>query len=326
MFCNQVRVSGVAEAIDPSRIGAALEAMLPPVGGGEVAFYGGSFSLLDQSLQRACLEAVAPFVEAGRAEGIRVSTRPDGLGEAQVEFLERHGVTTVEIGCQSFCQKVLGLSGRGHGASDAGGALARLRRFPLAVGLQLMPGLPGAGPDEAFYSLETALSLRPDFLRIYPTVVLEGTELAELWRHGDYHPMELESAVDLCASMLLRCRAAGVVVIRIGLQGDASLDRGEGILAGPYHPAFGQLVQSRIWLRAFQVLAAGGVRSLCVHPDDLSDALGHRRHNISTMQGLFPEFSLRSQSGIPRQSLRVEGEILSLPTLVEYQGTAIDGQ
>lgn len=327
VFCNQRRVSGFYGELEPAGVAQALESMLPAAGDGEVAFYGGSFSLLPGEVQEALLGAVTPFVRAGRVGGVRVSTRPDGLGPGQVAFLAEHGVRTVEIGCQSFDEEVLARSGRGHGAADAAGAVCRLREAGLAVGLQLMPGLPGADAAEALESLEKALAIAPDFLRIYPTVVFEGTALAELWRRGAYQPLELEAAVELCASMLVRCDRSGVAVIRVGLQGDADLDRGQGRLAGPYHPAFGQLVRSRLWLRALRQLLLRGEREVFVHPDDFSDALGHRRSNLISLQGLCPEYSLRGDGRIPRRSLLARGRVQFLSTLVENQeSTSIDAQ
>lgn len=278
---------------------------------GEVAFYGGSFTLLDHSLQSAFLEAVRPFLECGRISGIRLSTRPDALDAESVAFLVRYDVTTVEIGCQSFDAGVLDRSGRGHDSHVAAEAVRRLREAGLMVGLQLMPGLPGADREEAIASLDQAIALGADFLRIYPTVVFEGTVLAKLYRRGDYRPWSLDEAVAVCAEMWRRCSREGMPVIRMGLQNSPELAKGRTILAGPWHPAFGQLVRSRIWLdRLKTVVSRTSGGCLEVHPADMSDVLGHKRENMTTLQRETGSLVIRSSAEIPRGQARWQGQML----------------
>lgn len=295
--------------------------MLPVKGEGEVAFYGGTFTLLPGEEQKAYLSAVAPFIHQGRVSGIRVSTRPDAIPPGMAEQLTVSGVTTVELGCQSFSAEVLDRAGRGHDPSAASKAVSRLRGAGLKVGLQLMPGLPGGDRQEAISSLESALALAPDFLRIYPTVVVRGTPLEDAWRDGSYRPLEIEAAVDWCAEMLWRCRRADIPVIRLGLQGTPELDSGEALVAGPYHPAFGQLVRSRLWLRALErgAATAGEIRA-GVHPADLSDALGHKRGNQVELRRRFVDFTIVSNPGLLRERFTLGEQNFSLMELASYEG------
>ena len=321
LFCSQRQPGGGDEPPSPAEVSGVLEQMLPCCGDGEVAFYGGTFTLLPAAQQQAWLEAVAPFVRSGRVAGIRVSTRPDALPPGSSELLAGLGVTTVELGCQSFSADVLRLAGRGHDEREAATAVCRLRRAGLAVGLQLMPGLPGGDRTEAMASLTAALALDPDFLRIYPTVVLRDTGLAQLYLDGRYRPVALEEAVDWCAEMLWHCRRAGVPVIRLGLQATPELDGGEALLAGPYHPAFGQLVRSRLWLRALMHgLAVTGARRAAVHPAELADAIGHRRGNVCELQRRFGNFTLVPDSALSRGSLALNGKDFLLMNLSAYEG------
>ena len=275
VFCAQERTTFGSSESAPRAVKATLDDQLPQHGAGEVAFYGGSFTLLSPALQDEYLEIARSFVKAGRVGGIRVSTRPDGLEDHQLSRLAAAGVTTIEVGCQSFDNRVLSACGRGHTAQQAIDAIRRCRRSSVQIGLQLMPGLPEACSDEAMTSLSMALDLQPDFLRIYPTVVIAGTQLARLWREGRYRAWPLEDAVDVCADMLLACLKAGVPVIRIGLQHDRNLE--DSLLDGPYHPAFGQLVRSRLWRRAVDRAPEGN--AIRVNPRDLSDAIGHHAQN-----------------------------------------------
>ncbi len=308
VFCQQHRISGVDAATTPEQVSQQLAAILPPHGCGEVAFYGGSFTLLDIALQRDYLACVAPFIRGGQVAGIRISTRPDACDSVVAARLKTAGVTTVELGCQSFSSDVLELSQRGHGPWDAERAVTRLRNEGLRVGLQLMPGLPGGSFAEARYSLAHALRLRPDFLRIYPTVVLTGTALENSWRHGDFVPLTLDEAVELCAELLWHCRMAGMPVIRLGLQSSHELDSGSAVLDGPYHPAFGQLVRSRLWRRALETAAVDSVaRQVQVAFADLSDALGHRRANIDYLLQRFGSFNIAAQDGLARDTFVMDG-------------------
>jgi len=317
LFCQQSRISGVWDLPSPVAVFTALERDLPAKGDGEVAFFGGTFTLLPEERQRDYLRQVSPFISSGRISGIRISTRPDAICKGKTALLKEYGVTTVELGCQSFAPEVLLTARRGHGPESAAGAVATLREQGMQVGLQLMPGLPGGDRVEAIFSLQCALDLSPDFLRLYPTVVLKGTGLEAAWRNGSFEPLSLEDAVEWCADLLLLCRGAGVPVIRLGLQATVELDQGESLVAGPYHPAFGQLVRSRLWRRAF-ALAFGrnGAAEVTVHPADLSDALGHRRENLHFLRQGFPLLSIRGQERVARDHFLSGDRLLSLDGLL----------
>lgn len=320
LFCQQQRTVGSDRTPSPADVSRELAQCLPVRGDGEVAFYGGTFTLLPEALQSAYLDVVTPFITSDRVAGIRVSTRPDAVTADVASRLRDRGVTTVELGCQSFSDKVLHLSGRGHGPEEAVTAVAGLRSAGLAVGLQLMPGLPGADRAEAFCSLDRALALKPDFLRIYPVVVLRDTFLAEWYRSGTYRPLALEEAVDWCAAMLWLCRRARTPVIRLGLQATPELDCGEALVAGPYHPAFGQLVRSRLWHRALEQGATlTGVRQAAVHPSDLADALGHRRVNLEELRRCFGAFSIKPLPVLPREGLVMGDHGFNLQDLAAYE-------
>jgi len=322
-FCDQRRTTQRFSAPAPPRIESSLADMIPEdgQGEGEIAFYGGTFTLLPLAEQEALLNLALGYVDRGLVSGIRVSTRPDALEAHQVEFLTSHAVTTVEIGAQSFDDRVLKAAGRGHDASCTLDAVERLRKSGVKVGLQLMPGLPGGSFDEALFSLLTAFEARPDFLRIYPTVVFPGTELESLWRRGLYRPWSLNEAVDICADMLKECRRHSMPVIRLGLQQVASLEHG-GVAAGPHHPAFGQLVRSRLWLRALMRLLSplkNKVQPFRVRVSkaDLGDILGHRRTNIEKLRSLVPGLVFETSSDLRREHLTVADQVFYLDSLLQ---------
>ncbi len=306
-FCQQQETTGQREAFSFEQVASELSAMLASGAGGQVAFYGGTFSALPGPLQEEYLQAVAPFLSQGRVSGIRISTRPDALGACQIDRLKRWGVATVEIGVQSFCDSVLEKVCRGHDSAAVAPAVRRLRAAGMEVGIQLMPGLPGGSRREALASLRQALALKPDFLRIYPAVVLRGTPLADRHRSGAYRPFALEEAVDCCAEMSWICSRAGVPVVRVGLQATPALDSGGGVLAGPYHPAFGQLVRSRLWRRALDRAATLGAALVHVHPADAADAIGHRRDNMQYLKKKHARFEIKPSPGTQRGHLAFGG-------------------
>lgn len=317
LFCAQDRSTGQSVAPAAEELDRWLDKTLPLQGDGEIAFYGGTFSLLPITRQERYLAVASAFVAAARVAGIRISTRPDALGKGCLERLRAAGVTTVEIGCQSFSPAVLTASGRGHTPEDSVAAIQNCRSAGLEVGVQLMPGLPGGDAQEALSSLRRALDLEPSFVRIYPTVVIDGTELAELWRAGGYTPWTLDQAVEVCADMLHLCRLADMPVIRLGLQRDPQLEA--NLLAGPYHPAFGQLVRSRLWRRALQN-AGGQCRQVSVNPDDLSDALGHRGENRHWLDQRGMAVRLITDKTVARGFLQICGEHVFLNTLSAHGG------
>jgi histone acetyltransferase (RNA polymerase elongator complex component) len=317
LFCAQERTTTQPSPPEASEVEIWLEASLPQRGGGEIAFYGGTFTQLPIVQQSRYLAMAGRFAAAGRVTGIRVSTRPDALEDECIARLQAAGVTTVEIGCQSFNPTVLTSSGRGHAVDDCASAIRRCRHAGLQVGVQLMPGLPGGDAAEALLSLRRALELKPAFVRIYPTVVIDGTALAELWKTGGFSPWTLEEAVEVCADMLHLCRLADVPVIRIGLQTDAQLEA--NLLAGPYHPAFGQLVRSRLWRRALLRAGSRG-RSISINPDDLSDALGHRAENRDWLAKHGSAVCLTTDKTIARGLLRISGQDFTLDALPPQGG------
>ncbi len=312
VYCDQRLNSGVVQAPTPDEVSRLLKQLLPAEGLDQVAFYGGSFTALPEILQDEYLATVRPFIASGQVGGIRLSTRPDRINRECAVRLQYFGVETVELGCQSFSETVLQASGRACTVAAHATAINLLRDAGLKVGIQLMPGLPGATDGEACESLHKALQLMPDFLRIYPTVVLSGTQLAKDWRNGRYLPMSLEHAVEVCADMALISHAAGVPILRFGLQASAELDSG-AVLAGPYHPAFGALVQSCLWSRAIMQLTEE-VNSFVVqvHPRDLSAVVGQRRSNLQYLQRQRPGLEIKVSDSVSRGLMQTEHQTVEM--------------
>jgi histone acetyltransferase (RNA polymerase elongator complex component) len=212
----------------------------------EVAFYGGTFTSLPNDRIVQLLGAVRPYIRKGLFRSIRVSTRPDALDIKKLELIRDFHVTTVELGTQSMDDRVLELARRGHKAVDTIHSVHLLKENGFKVGIQLMPGLPGDTEKKFMQTVDAVIGLSPDMVRIYPTVVIKGTELADLYSQKRYQPLSLKEAIRVCKQGCMHLEGNGIPVIRMGLMSSPSLLEEGQIIAGPWHRSFGFLVRSEI--------------------------------------------------------------------------------
>ncbi len=300
-FCNQNRITGNETPPSPAEVKDYLAQHLGrDLSGVTVAFYGGSFTGLPRELQTEYLDTVEPFIKNGQVSGIRVSTRPDYIDEDILSLIKSHGVKTVELGVQSLDADVLRLSGRGHTYEESLRAAALVKESGLELGIQVMAGLPGDNVDKFISTVTRVIEAAPAFVRIYPTLVVKGAPLEALWRRGGYEPLSLEDAVTQCASAVKMFRAAGIKVIRLGLQPSRELE--EAVLAGPYHPSFGHLVESEIAFERMSEAIEGAPRTekveFLVNPRELSVYKGIKSYNIEKFRALKKEITIRPAEAV----------------------------
>ena len=296
VFCDQRQISGQLSPVTPEIVAKTLEkACAEDTEPFEVAFYGGSFTALPLSEQSALLSAVQPYCRSGAVSSIRLSTRPDAITDQVLELLAENHVETVELGAQSMSDAVLSACCRGHSAEDTRRAARALREHGFQLVLQMMTGLPGSTPEAELATAKEFAALSPDAVRIYPAVVLRGTALAALWERGEYRAHSIEDAVSICALLLPLFRAAGIPVIRLGLNPSETL--AEQVLAGAYHPALGELVYSRIYLAlAREKLTGAPINTgviIYTAPGETSKMTGQHRCSLRTLQAEFRLSALR---------------------------------
>lgn len=283
-FCNQRRISGADGQMQPFEVCSYVEAYLKTIPSDtrvEIAFYGGSFTGIEPSLQESFLENARRYKTLGRVKGIRLSTRPDYLDASVMDRLKLYQVDLVELGCQSFSDEVLLKTNRGHKASSIYNAVDALKRAGIGVGIQLMLGLPGDTKALFKASVDEAAKLKPEVVRLYPTLVVKDTLLAQWYEDGLYRPMALDLAIDLAAYAYNVMTLVGSKVIRMGLQKTDEIEIGKGIVAGPFHPAFGELVLGRLY--QWCILEACGhlveeTIVIEVAPECFSWVKGHQAH------------------------------------------------
>ena len=313
VFCDQKDVTGVDQPIiSPEKLNRTIVRYLSYKGPNrhpvQVSFYGGNFLGLDMPTIHRLLAESAKFVSAGLIDSIRFSTRPDTIDEDRLDVLKHYPVSTIELGVQSMNNAVLALSARGHTASDTRRAVGLLKMRGYEIGLQMMVGLPGDDETGAMDTGRGVADLAPDFVRIYPTVVLKHSLLARWYQNGTYTPLPLDRCVTLVKKLYLLFTERNIPVIRMGLQSSVDLTPDASLVAGPFHPAFGHLVHSEI----FYDLAASKLRSamhlpetvaIHVHPRSISKLRGLKNGNIDRLKR---QFNLGTIRVVPDDTLCVD--------------------
>lgn len=296
VFCNQRRISGHIEPATAQTVKNAIEeaAALTPSGTKrQLAFYGGSFTAIPEARQIELFEAAQPYLADGTISSIRLSTRPDAIDGTVLKRLKKYGVTVIELGAQSMCDRVLELSGRGHDSAAVADASRLIKDAGFDLILQMMTGLPGDTDESCIETAKKIIDLSPNGVRIYPTVIVRDTVLCDMWRAGTYKEHTVEDAVRVCSKIVPMFNEAGIPIIRMGLNPTEDLSGGDA-LGGAYHPALGELVHSRIMLEKARGLLAGARPGssvvLGVNRSDVSKMIGQHRCNV---HALVSEFSLR---------------------------------
>lgn len=298
IFCDQKKISSQHQAPGIDETVVIIEqhlATIPPDADIEIAFFGGNFTSLPVSLQEDYLSAAKPFLDSLRVRSVRLSTRPDCIDRVTLERLCQYGVKTVELGVQSLNEDVLQASGRGYRVEQVLSACQLINEFGLQLGIQLMVGLPGDSPEADLQTIDEVIKINPAMVRIYPTLVIEGTDLETMYLQGQYTPLALQEAVEIVAEMYMRLQRCKIDVIRMGLQPSEDLLKPGTVVAGPFHPAFGELVEQELYRKqAVEAInmylkqnAATQRLALFVNYREISKLVGYRRSNLEYLSRYF---------------------------------------
>jgi histone acetyltransferase (RNA polymerase elongator complex component) len=326
VFCSQPAITDTPRRCPtPDQIRREVDRFLQygkrPCSTVQISFFGGNFlGLKPASIQRL-LEAAAAFVHRGTVDSIRFSTRPDTINEKRLELLTGFPVSTIELGVQSMHDRVLALAERGHRAADTVAAAGRIKQRGYRLGLQMMVGLPGDSDDGAMETARRMAALAPDFVRIYPTLILAGSPLADWFRAGRYRPMPLDACVTLVKRLYLFFKTRHIPVIRMGLQASDGLNGKTGLVAGPYHPAFGHQVYAEIVFDAISASLVKRVNPITdplvieVHPRMTSRVQGLKKNNLFRLKHRFhlEKVVLMQDSTLAENHLMVAGQPVVLP-------------
>lgn len=249
VFCNQDEITGLNSYVNEKYVENTIKDYLKTIPKHirtEVSFYGGSFTGIPIKKQSAYLNIAKRYLDDGKIDAIRLSTRPDYINDLILKNLKKYNVSIIELGVQSMDDEVLRKSQRGHTSKDVVNASKLIKNYNFTLGLQMMIGLPSDNREKSLYTADKIISLKPDFVRIYPTIIIKGTYLEKMFYDGIYKPLSLIEALNLSKELYIKFVRNDIDVIRVGLQTTKNINFGGDIIKGPFHPAFGQLVQSLI--------------------------------------------------------------------------------
>ena len=299
-FCDQKKISGVQKQVTAKDVEETIEYYLKNFKDNskyvEVAFFGGSFTAIDEKIQNALLEAANKYIEQGKVNSIRISTRPDYIDKNILKRLKKYNVKTIELGVQSTNDYILSRCQRGHTFADVKKASKLIRWHGFILGHQMMVGLPESTELDEINTAKDLIKLKPKIVRIYPVLVIRGTELEEEYNNGEYMALTVEQAVERSKEAMKLFNKANVEVIRLGLQNteeisDPTTDKSQ-VVAGPYHPAFRQLVEGSMWydeivnqIKKFNTKVMKV--KIIANPENVNNIIGHKKENIVKLKDTY---------------------------------------
>lgn len=299
-FCNQRTISGEKKQVTAEDVTKTIEYYLQNFKDEhkyvEVAFFGGSFTAIEREKQEELLTAVQPYIKNKKVDSIRLSTRPDAIDKSILKMLKKYHVKTIELGVQSSNNYILARCKRGHSFEDVIKASKLIRLYGFNLGHQIMVGLPDSNEKDDIQTAKDSIKLRPKMVRIYPVLVIKGTELEEEYEKGDFIPLTVSQAVERSKEIVKLFNQKHIQIIRVGLQNtdtitDAAKKESE-VIAGPYHPAFGQLVEDSIWydkiVEKIKNINAKVIKvEIEANPKNINNIIGHKKENIKKLKDTY---------------------------------------
>lgn len=299
-FCNQKTISGETKQVTAEDVKNTIEYYLSNFKDEnkyvEVAFFGGSFTAIEVQKQEELLNAVQPYIKSKKVNSIRLSTRPDAIDKDILKMLKKYHVKTIELGVQSTNNYILARCKRGHSFEDVIKASKLIRLYGFNLGHQIMVGLPESDEKEDVQSAKDSIKLKPKMVRIYPVLVIKGTKLEEEFEHGEFIPLTVGQAVERSKEIVKLYNKKHIQVIRVGLQNTETItdisSKESEVVAGPYHPAFGQLVEDSIWYdRIVEKIKSINAKVIKVeveaNPKDVNNIIGHKKENLNKLKDTY---------------------------------------
>lgn len=300
IFCNQNSISGQKKNMTKEETKKTIDYFLENIkdkdAKKEIAFFGGSFTGIDVKLQEELLQVAYEYIEKGQVDSIRISTRPDYIDKEILKRLKKYKVKTIELGVQSANDYILGRANRGHTFKDVERASKLIRWYGFNLGHQMMVGLPESNRIDEINTAKALIKLKPKMVRIYPVLVIKGTKLEKEYNEGVYEPLSLVQAVETCKQLVRMFVDKKIEVIRVGLQNTDEIcnpeEKESEVVAGPFHPAFRQLVESSMWYDAIvEKIKKLNVKvkevEVTVNPIDINNVIGHKRENVIKLKDTY---------------------------------------
>lgn len=297
IFCNQKKISGQIKELTADDVRKIVDEYLEinnkvDYTNIEVAFYGGSFTGIEYEKQIELLQVANEYIKNKKINSIRLSTRPDYINQEILDYLKKYGVRLIELGVQSMDNEVLNRSMRGHTSQDVINASNLIKENGILLGLQMMVGLPLSNEEKEIKTAEEFIKLKPYCVRIYPVLVIKDTPLEEEYYEGKYQACKIEQAVRISAKLLKMFEREDIIVIRIGLQTTDNINEGKDVVAGPFHPAFGELVSQYIrFIEIEEYIKSNGLHSRDIvikcNEKEISKIIGNKKANILKIKNIY---------------------------------------
>ena len=299
VFCNQKSISGQTKQVTKEDVKNIIEEHLKYIKKDskvEVAFFGGSFTGIEEAKQEELLSTAYEYIKQKKVDSIRISTRPDYIDKKILKRLKKYKVKTIELGVQSANDYILKKAGRGHTFEDVVKASKLIRWYGFDLGHQMMVGLPESTTVDEINTAKQLIKLKPKMVRIYPVLVIKNTKLEKDYNDGKYKPLTVTQAVEVCKELVKLFVKKHIEVIRIGLQPTDTItnpdnDKSE-VVAGPFHSAFRQLVESGMWYDVIvekikQLNTKVKEVVVTVNPADVNNVVGQRKDNINNLRDVY---------------------------------------
>lgn len=299
-FCNQKKISGQLKKVTAKDVEETIEYYLKNFKDKnkyvEVAFFGGSFTAIDVKKQIELLEAVQEYIINKKVNSIRISTRPDCIDKEILKRMKKYRVKTIELGVQSTNNYILNRCKRGHTGEDVKKASKLIRAHGFVLGHQMMIGLPESTKQDEINTAKELIKLKPKIVRIYPVLVIKDTELADEYERGEYLPLTVGQAVERCKEVVDLFNRNKINVIRIGLQNTEEItdpnSKESSVIAGPYHPAFRQLVEASMWYDSIvdkikKINAKVKKVKIIANELNINNIIGHKKDNIVKLKDTY---------------------------------------
>ena len=302
IFCNQKSISGQKKEMTKEKAKEIIDNYLESIRKEkesvkiEIAFFGGSFTAIKEEKQEELLKVAYEYVKSKDVDSIRISTRPDAINKEILKRLKKYGVKTIELGVQSANNYILNRINRGHTFEDVKKASKMIRWYGFKLGHQMMVGLPESTRLDEINTAKQLIKLKPKMVRIYPTLVIKNTKLEKEYEEGKYKPLSVVQTVEVCKDLVRMFTDKKIDVIRIGLQTTDEISepgsKNSEVVAGPYHPALRQLVESAMWYDAI----VGKIKKLnvkvkevevTVNPIDANNVIGHKKENVLKLKDTY---------------------------------------
>ena len=288
VFCNQDRITGVRDKVDGTKVKEIIEEYYRTIKNKdatiEVSFFGGTFTAIKEEKQRELLSVAKRYKDLGIVDKIRMSTRPDYINDYILTYLKEYDVDIIELGVQSLNDEVLTAAGRGHTVEDVINASKLIKKYGIVLGHQLMPGLPKSNKEKDINSAKLSLQLKPEIVRIYPSLVIKDTPMEIMYNRGEYTPYTLDLAVDVSKQIYFMYKKEGINVIRIGLQPTDTINEGGDIIDGPFHPAFRELVESSLLIDKIKQEIISYNLEILINNRDVSKLYANKKYYFNKLK------------------------------------------